>query len=338
MDKGTVGGIVSKGAVVSKGFVEPTGRTTFRSTIRARERILGMGIGGSGKTSDILSCVARMKHDTVWIIDTDNSFDRMIALEWPDDIGIRQVFSGWVENKGDKDHGGDMVEDTSLPTDPTGQVILFDCQGKGGTLYQQVKWALDFLEPFAKPNDLVVIDSLTMVWDRLKNLFTELVHGDVMSAYFMQVRARIQKRNDRATTKDEEQHNFNAFEGWIDYQPLNATYDDDIRQWLRFPKCHVWVTCESDTLSDRDTKDRQMVDLYGQHGVKPVGQKKSGFDTATIIYKRRTPRSEDRFASTVKDKGRPEMDDLLIPGRPGGQSTFDVEYLEKRAGWKEVPV
>lgn len=313
-----------KGTVAEKGAVEkgPVGKApvagkgpatvrTLRRTIRPPERILQMGIGGAGKSYDGLTIVSRVKADTCWLIDTDASFERMIQLEFSESIGIRQSFSGWTENRGDKEHGGEMNEDVELPVDPNGQVVLFDCQGKGALLYRQIRWAIQYAIRHAKPHDWIMVDSMTLAWDRIKSFFVEAIHGTAMGAFFMSVREKIKVKNERATSRDEEQHNFNAFEGWIDYQPINQLWEEDIRDFLKFPTCNIYVTTEMDTIG-KDEKDKGTLDMYGRFGVKPRCQKKVGHDTATVIMKRRAQRGEDRFMTTIKDKGRPEMEDTAM--------------------------
>ena len=311
---------------------------TMRSTIRPRERILETGVGGAGKTYDALTIVAKTKADTCWLIDNDNSFERMIELEFGDEIGIRGAYSGWVEDPKDKEFGGHMEADLDLPLDPDGQVVLFDCGGPGGVSYQQMRWAKAHAITYCNPNDWIMIDSFTVAWDRIKAMFTEAVHDQTMGAYFMKVRQEIEEKNEKARNSRDggkEQKNFNAFEGMLDYQPINAVWDEDWAQFMRYPPCHLYVTCELDEINQRQgdmfaEKDRSILAMWGEHGVKPRGQKRSGHLPATVFIKRKTRTGEYRF-TTVKDKGRPDFVDSPV-------NNFAEEYLYRHGGFRMVDV
>jgi hypothetical protein len=311
---------------------------TLRSQIRPRERILLTGVGGTGKSHDILTMVAMMKADTAWLIENDNSFERMIQLEFGDSIGIRQSFSGWVEDARDEEFGGHMVEDTDLPMDPNGQVVLFDCGGKGGTAYQQMRWAKHYAEERCGVNDLISVDSFTVAWDRIKSMFIEAVHDSSMGAYFMRVRQEIEERNERERNKRDggkEQKHFDAFDGMMDYQAINAVWEEDWMQFVRYPPCHLIITAELDDLNQKSgdkfaEKDQSVLALWGEFGVKPRGQKRSGHLPATVLMKRKT-RSGEWKMTTVKDKGRPDFTDTTV-------ENWCQEYLYRHAGFRMVDV
>lgn len=307
---------------------------TLRSQIRPRERILLTGVGGAGKSFDILTWVAMMKADTAWLIDNDNSFEKMIGLEFDGVIGIRQSFSGWVEDPRDEEFGGHMVEDVELPLDADGQVVLFDCGGKGGTCYRQMRWAKHYAETHCAVNDLIAVDSFTVAWDRIKSMFIEAVHDSSMGAYFMRVRQEIEQANERARNSRDggkEQKHFNAFDGMMDYQAINAVWEEDWMQFVRYPPCHLIITTELDELNQKSgdkfaEKDASVLGLWGEHGVKPRGQKRSGHLPATVFMKRKTRLGEFKI-TTVKDKGRDDFTDAPL-------SNFCQDYLYRACGFR----
>lgn len=316
---------------------------TFRSMIRPRERILLTGVGGAGKSHDILTWVGKMAKggpDTAYLIDNDNSFDKMIGLEFGPgseygEIGIRASFSGWVPDERDKTFGGHMVQDTDLPADPLGQAVLFECGEKGGACYQQMVWAKAMAVEWAKPNDLIAVDSFTVGWDRIKSMFVEAVHGSPMGAYFMKVRIEIEEANERARNSRDgkEQKHFDAFDGMMDYQAINALWDEDWMQFLRYPPCHLIITTELGELNTKSgdkfaEKDKAVLSLWGEHGVKPAGQKRSGHLPATVFMKRKS-RNNEWFVTTIKDKGRPDYVDARL-------NNFAEDYLYRQCGFRMV--
>lgn len=77
--------------------------TTIESPHRFKERILGFGEGGAGKSTAVLNMARYMPYAHFWVIDTDISFayDRLLALEYQDvdernQVTVLQV-SEWNE-------------------------------------------------------------------------------------------------------------------------------------------------------------------------------------------------------------------------------------------------
>ena len=299
----------------------------LRSPLRSRERILSFGIGGSGKSFDGL-CIARASRGvTVWCIDNDNAYERLLETEFSD-LGVKQSFKGWEplkaksrkeekESKGDP-FGGQMIEE-QLPTDPNGNVVLFNCKG-----WEQQAWALQYAVDHADPDDWILFDSLSAPWEDVQSWFVKQVFGSSIDQFFMEKRiANEQAGGDKKA--------LGALEGWTDWPAINSVYRQRIREHLKYPPCHLYVTAELDAISKDEKQDKAVAALYGARGVKPRGQKRAGHDVQTVLLKERR-RSGAWEATTVKDRGgRDEFEATQV-------EDFAFDYLKEIAGfeWREV--
>lgn len=304
----------------------PSVQTALLSPLRSRERILSFGIGGSGKSYDGL-CIARASVGvTIWCIDNDNAYERLLETEF-DDLGIRESYKGWEEKKyktakqksEDPDPWGGAMPEEGLPADPNGRVVLFNCRG-----WTQQAWAFQYAVDHAAPNDWILYDSVSAPWEDVQSWFVQETFGSSIDKYFMEVRMAAEKAGG-------DKKALGALEGWTDWPAINAVYRERIRQHVKYPPCHLYLTAELDAIGKDDKTDKAVAALFGRRGVKPRGQKRLGHDVQTVLWKEQK-RNGDWVVTTVKDRGgREDLESTVV-------EDFAVNYLEDVAGfeWKAV--
>ncbi|GAI87778.1 unnamed protein product [marine sediment metagenome] len=282
-----------------------------------RERILSMGITGSGKSyqwlklADILlPTKARFR-----CLDTDNDIPYMLetqfpqllprnggnvyvhaAIDWPDyKLGV-----AWLQRKPiNKDYlellTPDVRKDLSIPI---------------------------------KDQDWVVVDMADNAWDTVQRYFTSEVFGEDLGDYFLQMRKLIQQRGGKdrhgkvATSVAPE-----AFDGWKDWSVMNKLYYDWIHPIVYQIPCHVYATTRPERI-DKAEKNAEILSLFGGLGVRPAGQKKLGGQMHTIFLM--IPGEEKWFITTAKDRA----------GRPYFKKTplvsLYMQYLVAKANWPMI--
>jgi hypothetical protein len=252
------------------------------------ERILLVGKEGTGKTQAVLSVARRCPDAQFYVIDTDYSasYDRMMFTEFGD-VGER----------------GNVTTYVTGPDDWRGMMdAARDIQKK------------------AEKGDWVVVDSMTPTWSAAQGFFTEEVHGDDIEGYLLDVR---KKREEQKKAGGKKASALEAFDGWMDWSVINATYFRLYKVILQHPG-HLILTAEGQAISDTDS--RAMRDTYAEYGVRPAGQKKLGFLTHTVLLTKKG-RKGDYTLTTVKDRGREDVEEIEL-------DDFAKDYLQKVAGWK----
>ncbi len=287
----------------------------LRSTGRSRERICLYGLEGTGKSLAALDIASRIKPKTLYVIDNDNAWDRMV-----EGLTIAGESVGVLEELRWEDTG--WVDDDRWCVDD-GNVVVYHADG-----WDANTSALDAVMKQAGPDDWLCIDSGSALWDDVQAWFTEKVFGSSIEEYFLQVRLEKQ-----AAAKDAKA--LGALDGWVDWPVINAQYKKRVMVHLVNPRCHLIVTCEQADIT-RDETDKETRALYGGQQVKPRGQKRLGHNVQTVLRLGR--QANGNFtATTVKDRGgreRLELADVTDEG-------FAEWYLTNIAGWTEeqqVPV
>lgn len=114
-----------------------------------RERILTMGIAGTGKSNAILTIARRCPNDMFHILDNDFSYDRLLATDYADLSNVTiYPMDEWADYT-------PLVKKLSLS------------MGR---------------------DDWLAIDSMTATWDAVQSWFIERVHGQDIDEYFLAVR------------------------------------------------------------------------------------------------------------------------------------------------------
>lgn len=165
-------------------------------------------------------------------------------------------------------------------------------------------------------DDWLIVDSMSPTWSAVQGWFTEQVHANTIEDYLLEIRKKIAAKGDKKSSLE-------AFDGWLDWSVINPLYDRFYRMLLRQPG-NLILTAEAQPFGDKETKATR--DQYGHFGVKPGGQKRLGFLTSTVLLTTKG-RSGDYALSTVKDRGREEVEDMDL-------EDFGRDYLMRIAGWK----
>lgn len=272
----------------------------FRPTIKPREFILTLGVGGTGKSKALLDIARKCKDSIFYVWDNDYSYERLLATQYSD-IAER--------------------EDVEVPDEglgiATGNVVIMD--GDLDEWTGLLEW-LKLVKEHARFDDWVAVDSMTPTWQAVQGWFSEQVFGSDIADYFLEVRMK------KAESKDKKKA-LGALDGWMDWPVINKQYAKLYSALLNI-RCHKYVTAEQDKIGDDD--DAEVKKLFGVYSVKPRGQKALGHRPMTVLILSKS-RAGEYAVTTVKDRGRMEMEDEEI-------GDFAIDYLKTVAGWKMTKV
>ena len=166
-------------------------------------------------------------------------------------------------------------------------------------------------------NDWVVVDSTSPTWNAVQDWFTrEIFDAESMAEYFME------KRKGAAAGA----RNLGAFDGWVDWQVINAQYTAFMNNLLKCTSrgAHLLLTAEVDKIGDGEDSDLRA--MFGKVGVKPRGQKRLPHIPHSTVWMKRL--SNGWTMQTVKEQGRhrDEMENVEVVN-------FAKQYLQGVAGW-----
>lgn len=229
------------------------------------ERILSMGITGSGKSYQWLKLAEALQPtgSIFRVLDTDNDVPFMLQTQFKHLSNVHvQSCTSWPEFKA----GVDWLKKENI-----------------------------------KPDDWLIVDKANAAWETVQRYFTEEVFGEDIGDYFLMMRKQIEQRGGKdrfgktATSVAPE-----AFDGWKDWAVINKLYDDWIKPIVYQVKCHVYAATDVERL-DRGEKDSELVTLFGDMGVRPSGQKRLGGQMHSIFLL--IPGKDNWLIATVKDRG-----------------------------------
>lgn len=234
-----------------------------------RERILAMGVTGSGKSYQWLKMAEILQPTgaTFRVLDTDNAISYMLETQFPhlNNVLVHPAYD-WPEYKAG------------------------------------VAWLRK--EPI-KDNDWVVVDMADEAWSTVQSYFVGEVFQEDIGDYFLEVRKQLQGRGGKSKVHKGEATSLmpEGLSGWIDWVVINKLYNDWIEPIIYQIPCHVYTTAKVDKL-DRGSKDVEMMMLFGDLGIKPSGQKRLGHQMHTVFLL--IPGADKWFITTAKDRsGRP---------------------------------
>lgn len=187
-------------------------------------------------------------------------------------------------------------------------------------VYTSLEWP-EYKESLAKirsvirPNDWVVVDLVSNAWETVQSYFTEQVFDRDIGDYFLQV------RKDLKTGKK----SLEAFSGWVDWSVINAMYKTWTNDLLFKTRANVICMAKMGKVhQDQDDKATRL--LFGQHGVKPEGQKSLAYQFHTVLLTGE-PRTGEYTLTTIKDRERAQLDKTPV-------KKFALDYLVKIGGWR----
>ncbi len=260
-----------------------------------RERILAIGITGSGKSYHWLKMAEILKPTGAIFrcLDTDNAIDYMLETQFPHLL---------PRNKG------------NVYVHPA-----YDWpEYKAG-----VAWLKK--EPI-KDNDWVIVDMADDAWATVQSYFVGEVFQEDIGDYFLNVRKQLEERGGKSKVGRGQATSLmpEGLSGWIDWVVINKLYNDWIKPIVYQIPCNVYATAKVDKL-DRGSKDVEMMMLFGDLGIKPSGQKRLGHQMHTVFLM--IPGADKWYITTAKDRaGRPYF-------KKSPLVSFYHQYLVAKAGW-----
>jgi len=278
------------------------------------ERIIGMGITGSGKSYQWLKMAEVLLPTGAKFrcLDTDNDIPYMLHTQFPHLL---------------PENGGNVYVLPAVDW-PEYKAGVFWLQRK--PLTDQIRAMVDpvIVKDWGIPiklDDWIIVDKANAAWDTVQRYFTESVFGEDIGDYFLEMRRLVEQRGGKgkdgkiATSIARE-----AFDGWKDWGVINKLYFDWVHPIVYRVNCHVYVTTDVEKM-DRGEKDTELLTLFGDFGLRPSGQKKLGGQMHTIFLY--MPGKDHWEISTAKDRaGRLYFDKTRLI------SLFH-QYLVAKAGW-----
>jgi hypothetical protein len=286
----------------------------IHQTKRSLERILVYGLGGAGKSYAALCIAAHLQPGrTMWIIETDPAYDRLLEDPEFEDIGAKEEWR-WT---GGAD--GAFKRDSDFE-DGSGQLVVYHVD-KGG--WVGIRAAIEEVWERAERHDWIVVDNITSPWEKVVEWYWQEVFGRDMDDYLISIRkmamAEVDEGDKAEGTVTEEK-----FSEWSFINPHYAKHFTDK---MLNPPCHLYLTAEQgEVVKHFDQKQKDIWGMYGSLGVKPKGQKKAGHLTHTVLHLDHP--TQGWVMTTVKDRSREEL------VREGWED-FALDYLVAVGGWGE---
>jgi len=282
------------------------------------ERVLAMGITGSGKSYQWLKMADLLKPTGAIFrcLDTDNAIPYMLETQFPQllprnggNVFVHQSFT-WPEYK----MGVDWLQ--RKPLTPAIIEHISDMEP------DVIK---DWKDNKVKPIDWTITDMADNAWKTVQSYFVREVFGEDSGDYFLQIRREIQAGL-RRTGKGGQPDSVVAegLDGWKDWSVINKLYDDWILPIVYRIPTHVYATTKVEKV-DRKEKSAELLMLYGEIGVRPAGQKSLGHQMHTIFLM--IPGKEKWYITTVKDRAN-----RSYFNKTPMVSLFH-QYLVAKAGW-----
>lgn len=279
------------------------------------ERILAMGITGSGKSWQWLKMAEALKPTGAIFrcLDTDNAVPYMLQTNFPalipenrGNVFVHQV-SEWPQYK----LGVDWILRKAIS--PEKLALL------------EPSVVLDYKKNQVNHIDWTIVDMADNAWKTVQSYFTSEVFGEDMGDYFLQVRKEIQA-GIRKTAKGGQPASVitEGFDGWKDWAVVNKLYDDWILPIIYRVPTNVYATTKVEKL-DRGEKNPEILSLFSDVGIRPAGQKALGHQMHTIFLF--IPGKEGWYITTIKDRAnRPYFKRTKLV-------SFYMQYLCAKAGW-----
>ncbi len=286
---------------------------SLRSTGRSKERVLLYGMEGTGKSLAALDVAAAISPATMYVIDNDNAWDRMLEGQTLGGVKVEVAAEyRWDGKRWDEDN--EYVK-------PGGNIVVYHASG-----WEANTSAIAEVREAATANDWCCIDSGTALWSDVSDYFVDQVFNQSKADYFLKARIAMEKPDASDGP---------MLDGWKDYGIINPIYNEGVMTFLILPPCHLLVTAEEEQVKavpqkGKDIEGKETRAMYGEVQYKPRGQKRLGHNVQTVL--RLARRANDRYTvNTVKDRGgRDQWDGEEVTGRG-----FSEWYLEETAGWVE---
>lgn len=253
-----------------------------------------------GKTKAVLDIARHLgPDDTMFIIDSDNAFDRMLEGPSGEGLGVREEYRGGVRDKEWEDDDG--------------QLVVWHTKN-----WKEHKDALGKAFDRAGRNDWVVVDSMTHLWDDIQEDYIRETWGVDLPEFLHAHRKKEVAKDGKATP---------AAAMLVEWSYLNPQWNRTVATPVTEAGCHVLLIAEAKDVRTDGKDDRATKILYGDVGVKPSCQKRLGHQVQTVLVLE-SKRNSYRF-TTVGDRERDKVTDV-----EWGDEDFARKYLWDIAGWR----
>jgi len=196
--------------------------------------------------------------------------------------------------------------------------VLYHCRG-----WTAATDALTKALKNARPNDWIVVDSMSWLWDDVLAWYIERTHGTDLPQFMMEARVQ-QVKAGKTTAKEGATGGQDAIV--VEWNFINPVWNKLVATPIVNAQCHVWLCAEAKEARTDGRQDKQLVTLYEQIGWLPKTQKRVGFNTQTVLFLNES-KTGVRKVTTVKDRGREKLEEVEW-------SDLGTTYLRQTAGWK----
>ena len=277
------------------------------------ERILVMGITGSGKSYQWLTIARSLKNTNAVFrcIDTDNDIDYMLGTQFQD----------LMPENGSNVY---VIRACDWPEYKTA-IRWFN---KKMSKEEESKLDKNQLIAYKKPvnsNDWLIVDKINNAWSAVQDYFVDGVHQEDIGDYFLRIRKELKSKGDVGKSGQKMTSiTLESIDGWKDWPVINKLYADFIKEIVYKSRCHVYAATDVDEI-DKKEKDPEILSLFGDLRIKPAGQKKLGGQFHSIFLM--IPGSNKRLITTIKDRAdREHMKKVPL-------FNMFLQYLVAKAGW-----
>lgn len=135
----------------------------IRPTIQPRERILGFGVAGTGKSHALLTIARKCPDNTFHVLDNDLAYERLLATDFTDLANVR----------------------------------VYNVLGEGAEGWEEHLSVAREIVGTMDRDDWAVIDSTSPTWSVVQEWFTERVFSQDIADYFLQVRMQKQESKEK---------------------------------------------------------------------------------------------------------------------------------------------
>lgn len=243
--------------------------------------------------------------EKAYVVDIDNAWGRMIETAG-EELGL-SVVEEYQNGVRDREY-----------EDPEGNVVLYHCRGWSASVD-----AIDKSLKAAGPNDWLVVDSMSWLWDDVLAWYIERTHGTDLPDFMLQARVEQVKAGKTTAAKG-------ATGGQdavvVEWNFINPVWNKRVATPLVNAHCHVYLCSEAKEARTDGRQDKQLTTLYEQIGWLPKTQKRVGHNTQTVLYLGQS-KTGVRKVTTVKDRGRESLEEVEW-------SDLGSTYLRQTAGWK----
>lgn len=216
---------------------------------RARERIMVYGAEGTGKTWNYLKIAEALPDVAFFILDTDDTTERMIDEEFQ---GLRNVEDYLVED----------WESFDKNTDEVLRLIAEEVGERPTLPREELPW--------------VIVDMSDQTWEDVQEHFTQKVFGLDIDEYFM--RAREAQGIDTSDKKVE------GFSGWLDWTVIKRIYQRPWKKLSRGRNFNLFLVTGAKEVNE----EKDMKDLYSFFKRQPTGEKHMGHKMHTVLFAKST--------------------------------------------------